>query len=167
MITFEYTKPTSVQQNLQQGELSPKIPRIVSISQVVTEPELVQKSNELEQALENGDFIGELYLFLFSFYFFELCFFLEYCKSKADKTMDQHKRYIWYFLKANFEQCPRAELLSLLGYKIEDVNSRLNDHIRSNLKNEVDNLNDQFSNVSMYNVFFFTSLFSFGTVVLT
>ncbi|KAF5291494.1 hypothetical protein FQR65_LT01806 [Abscondita terminalis] len=101
--------------------------RTVFVSQVITEPELVNKSAQLEQALEYGNFT-------------------EYCRNKADSLMDQHKRNIWYFMKANFEENPRAELLNLLGYKIEDVNNKLNDVI--GIQNNVDGLVDQFSNLN-------------------
>lgn len=70
--------------------------RTVTVSQVITEPELVERSTQLEQVLANGNFS-------------------EYCRQKADETQDQHNRYVWYFLKANFEQDPRSEMLNLLG----------------------------------------------------
>lgn len=47
------------QQNLQPGQQPPSIPRFVNVSQVVTEPELINKSTELEQALEYGNFTGK------------------------------------------------------------------------------------------------------------
>lgn len=72
----------------------------------------------------------------------------EYCINKANATNDQHKRYIWHFLKANFEQNPRVELLNLLGYRIEDVNEKLKQHVGPEVKNNVDGLTDQFSNLN-------------------
>lgn len=68
--------------------------------------------------------------------------YIEYCLNKANATNDQHKKYIWHFLKANFEQNTRAELLNLLGYHIEDINDKLKQHIGENKKNDV-TLNDQ------------------------
>lgn len=73
-------------------------------------------------------------------------FFLiaEYCLNKANATNDQHKKYIWHFLKANFEQNTRAELLNLLGYRIEDVNEKLRQHVGVEEKqNSIDALADQ------------------------
>lgn len=67
----------------------------------------------------------------------------EYCLNKANATNDQHKKYIWHFLKANFEQNTRAELLNLLGYRIEDVNDKLRQHIGGEKTNSVDGLSDQ------------------------
>lgn len=63
---------------------------------MITDEELIKRSNDLETVLAQGNFA-------------------EYCKQKADQTHDQHSRYVWYFLKANFDQNPRAELLNLLG----------------------------------------------------
>lgn len=130
LVTFEHDKEAIAQAtaNIQSGQPG-YISRTVQISQVITEPELVKKSNELEQALECGNFI-------------------EYCLSKADATNDQHKKYIWHFLKANFESNPRAELLNLLGYRIEDVNERLEQFIGKKLGQSVDNITDQFSNLN-------------------
>ncbi|XP_060523111.1 protein transport protein Sec31A isoform X2 [Cylas formicarius] len=116
LITFENDKEkiTLAQQTTQPGQGSPHISRIVQISQVITEPEFIQKSSELEQALESGNFI-------------------EYCLNKSESSNDQHRKYIWHFLKANFDSNPRAEFLNLLGYRIDDVNAKLNEHIGESL----------------------------------
>lgn len=71
-------------------------PHTVNISQVTTEPELVERSTKLEEVLGSGNFI-------------------EYCRQRADEMPDQHNRYVWYFLKANFESSPHTEMLNLLG----------------------------------------------------
>lgn len=73
--------------------------RSVTINQVITEPDLVERSNKLEDVLANGNFV-------------------DFCRQKADETDNQHNRYVWYFLKANFEQDPRSEMLNLLGNEI-------------------------------------------------
>lgn len=41
--------------------------------------------------------------------------FIEYCRQKADEMPDQNGRYLWYFIKANFERNPKEEILNLLG----------------------------------------------------
>lgn len=64
---------------------------------------------------------------------------------KADACDDQHQKYIWHFIRANFEENPRVELLNLLGYKIEDVNNRLNQFTS---KNNVDGLSDKLANLN-------------------
>lgn len=70
--------------------------RSVTINQVITDPELVDRSIRLEQVLAEGTFS-------------------DYCRQKADQTNDQHSRFLWYFLKANFDENPHAEMLNLLG----------------------------------------------------
>lgn len=103
------------------------VARTVFVSQVITEQELVEQSAQLEQALEYGNFT-------------------EYCRNKADSLSDQHKRNIWYFLKANFEADPRGELLNLLGYKKDEINNKLNEIV--GVQANVDGLTDQFNNLN-------------------
>lgn len=74
----------------------------------------------------------------------QLVFFSEYCLNKADEIDNQHKKYVWHFLKANFEQNPRTELLNLLGYSIEDVNNKLKEHVGDILQNNFDDLSNDF-----------------------
>lgn len=57
---------------------------------------------------------------------------------------DQHQKYIWHFIKANFEQNPRVELLNLLGYSIDDVNLKLKDHIGDILQSNYSGLSQDF-----------------------
>lgn len=78
-------------------------PHTVNISQVTTEPELVERSAKLEEVLGNGNFV-------------------EYCRQRADEVSDQHNRYVWYFLKANFESNPHTEMLNLLGKSMHSLN---------------------------------------------
>lgn len=77
--------------------------KTINISQVTTEPVLVEKAKALEKSLSEANFI-------------------EYCRQKADEMPDQNGRYLWYFIKANFERNPKEEILNLLGkclyYKI-------------------------------------------------
>lgn len=70
--------------------------RTVTVNQVITDLELVDRSNRLEKVLAEGTFV-------------------DYCRQKADQSNDQHSRFLWYFLKANFEEDPHAEMLNLLG----------------------------------------------------
>lgn len=58
LISFSVDKEAEAQalQNVQPGQPAPYVSRTVEISQVVTEPEFVQKSAQLERALESGDF---------------------------------------------------------------------------------------------------------------
>ncbi|CAH0563613.1 unnamed protein product [Brassicogethes aeneus] len=127
LITFEHDKNLilNAQQNLQPGQQTPKISRSVQISQVITEADFVKKSVELEKAVEYGNFT-------------------EYCSGKADSISDQHQKYVWHFLRAQFEPNSRAELLNLLGYKIEDINNTLNLAV-GKTANSVDQLSDDFA----------------------
>lgn len=68
----------------------------VQVSQVVTEPELVERANALERSLTEANYV-------------------EYCRERADQMSDQNGRYLWYFIKANFELNPKEEMLNLLG----------------------------------------------------
>lgn len=72
--------------------------RNVHVKHLITEPKLIERSTQLENVLSNGNFA-------------------DFCRQKADEMSDQHNRYVWYFLKANFEQDPRGEMLNLLGKK--------------------------------------------------
>ncbi|XP_055625156.1 protein transport protein Sec31A isoform X2 [Toxorhynchites rutilus septentrionalis] len=91
--------------------------RSVIVNQVITDPELVERSNRLEQVLAEGNFS-------------------EYCRQKADQTNDQHSRFLWYFLKANFEEDPRNEMLNLLGYHKEDMMNKYKKYTDSGKQEE-------------------------------
>lgn len=66
------------------------------MEQLTTEPGVVERANALETSLSEANYA-------------------EYCRVRADKSTDQHGRYIWYFIKANFELNPKEEMLNLLG----------------------------------------------------
>lgn len=85
--------------------------RQIAISQVVTDLELIERSTQLEEALAQRNFV-------------------EYCRLKADESPDQHTRYVWYFIKANFEENPRAEMLNLLGYQTDDITAKFAQYIK-------------------------------------
>lgn len=61
LISFETDKAAIAQalQNLQPGQQPPPVHRTVQVSQVITEPDFVKKSNELEKSLEHGNFTGK------------------------------------------------------------------------------------------------------------
>ncbi|XP_035792050.1 protein transport protein Sec31A-like isoform X2 [Anopheles albimanus] len=110
--------------------------RTVTVNQVITDPELVQRSNQLEQALADGNFV-------------------DYCRQKADQTADQHSRLLWYFLKANFEADPHSEMLNLLGYETGDMASKFKKYVVDSgneneqpASNPVDGLSDQMAGLS-------------------
>ncbi|XP_037815567.1 protein transport protein Sec31A isoform X2 [Lucilia sericata] len=84
--------------------------KTINISQVTTEPVLVEKAKALEKSLSEANFI-------------------EYCRQKADEMTDQNGRYLWYFIKANFERNPKEEILNLLGFNKEDIDSKFSKYV--------------------------------------
>nr|CAD7574751.1 unnamed protein product [Timema californicum] len=81
--------------------------RLVYVSQVVTETDLISRSAQLEQALQYSQFS-------------------DYCQSKASEARTTHEQSLWTFLSAHFEPNPRAEILALLGFNTQDVLDKLN-----------------------------------------
>ncbi|GFQ92555.1 protein transport protein Sec31A [Trichonephila clavata] len=112
----------------QAGDYAP--PRLVHISQVVTEPEILKKSEKLESSLSNGNLI-------------------EFCQSKSDASQTEQERITWNFLQATFNSAPRSQMLSLLGYNYEKVVSEINMILKSKgFEPDTKDLNDEFSNLT-------------------
>jgi protein transport protein SEC31 len=78
----------------------------VYVSQVVTEPELMVRSNQLETVLQYGQYS-------------------DFCQAKIASSTASHERAVWNFLRASFETNSRAEFLSLLGFKPDEINSKV------------------------------------------
>ena len=74
LISFEDVKVPAGQQQQQQ------VSRQVHISQVITEPDLVSRSNQLEAALANNQFA-------------------EFCALKISNSKNEMEENIWSFLK--------------------------------------------------------------------
>ena len=70
-MTFESGKPQQPQQPVQ---------RLVSISQVITEQQLIERSSQLEQTLVNAQYA-------------------EFCNLKIANSKDPVEENIWNFLK--------------------------------------------------------------------
>ncbi|XP_047031884.1 protein transport protein Sec31A isoform X1 [Helicoverpa zea] len=88
--------------------------KLVHISQVVSEPEIVEKATELDAVLEaslshDPSAIERL---------------AEYCRQKGDEATDQNERYTWFFLRANFLPTFSSEVLNLLGFKQDEIISK-------------------------------------------
>jgi protein transport protein SEC31 len=79
---------------------------MVFVSQVVTEHELIADSNQLETALQHGQYS-------------------EFCEAKISSSTTPHERSVWNFLRASFQTNTRAELLSLLGFKSDEINNKV------------------------------------------
>ncbi|XP_031840951.2 COPII coat complex component secretory 31 isoform X1 [Nomia melanderi] len=101
--------------------------RTVIISQVITQPELIQRSNELEEVLKTEQYS-------------------DYCKGKAEKTTDVHRKKIWNCVGAYFGENVTKEILELLGYNVETMNNKLNQFVPqediNSITEGVDNLNN-------------------------
>jgi protein transport protein SEC31 len=104
LVSFESIKSASGQQH------SPALPA-VTISQVVTETELVARSLQLEQTLVTGRYT-------------------EFCDSKIASSKDEMEATIWSFLKVNFEADSRQHYLNLLGYSQSTVRNKVNEAMR-------------------------------------
>nr|XP_056711148.1 protein transport protein Sec31A isoform X3 [Euleptes europaea] len=99
LVTFENTKPQ------QQGAEPP--PRYhVYVSQVVTEKEFLNRSDQLQEAVRAEAFVV-------------------YCQKKIDAAKNNFERNVWSFLKVHFEENSRGKYLELLGYKREDLGKKI------------------------------------------
>ncbi|XP_072165070.1 protein transport protein Sec31A-like [Diadema setosum] len=98
LITFTSPKMPSQQQQQQTAPVS----RPVHISQVVTETDLINRSNSLEDALSRGSFT-------------------EFCNGKIKQSHSELDTQIWKFLKVNFEKEPRSHFVSLLGHDAHEL----------------------------------------------
>lgn len=82
----------------------------VFVSQVVTEHELIAHSNQLETALQYGQYS-------------------EFCEAKISSSTTPHERSVWNFVHASFKTNTRADLLSLLGFKSDEINNKLGRYV--------------------------------------
>ncbi|XP_014223575.1 protein transport protein Sec31A [Trichogramma pretiosum] len=101
--------------------------RRVYVSQVITNPDLIQRSNELEAAVKTGQFS-------------------DFCKGKADNAKDEHTRKVWNCIGAYFGENVSQELLELLGFELESMNNKLNQFVPhpeiENVTKGIENLNN-------------------------
>ncbi|XP_034563318.1 protein transport protein Sec31A isoform X1 [Notolabrus celidotus] len=99
LITFENPKPPPVQ--------SPQpVPRQVFVSQVTTETEFLQRSRELQAALQSGSFNN-------------------YCQAKIQNAKSDAEQDIWKFLLVNFEDEARIKFLRLLGFSKDELEKKI------------------------------------------
>lgn len=72
-------------------------PKSVSIQQIVTESELIERSNKLETVLASGNF-------------------KEYCTDKYNQIKgDEHSEYVWRLLSALFDGNSQADMVDVFG----------------------------------------------------
>ncbi|XP_048027022.1 protein transport protein Sec31A isoform X2 [Megalobrama amblycephala] len=91
---------------------------VVHVSQVVTETDFIDRSNQLQATLNAGNF-------------------LEYCQTKIEAAQNEFEKTIWSFLKVNFEEDARGKYLELLGYKKEELALKIASAIEGNCKSDV------------------------------
>ncbi|XP_073093501.1 protein transport protein Sec31A isoform X21 [Manis javanica] len=99
LVTFENVKMQSQQGGEQQQHC-------VFISQVVTEKEFLNRSDQLQQVVQSQGFVS-------------------YCQKKIDVSQTEFERNVWSFLKVNFEDDSREKYLELLGYRKEDLGKKI------------------------------------------
>ncbi|XP_034939412.1 protein transport protein Sec31A [Chelonus insularis] len=91
-----------------ESEGAPK--KRVIVSQVIINPDMVQCSHTLENALKSEQF-------------------LDYCKSKVDNAANDYQKKIWNFVGAYFNDNVTQTFLDLLGYNIPILNDKLKQYI--------------------------------------
>ncbi|XP_078532310.1 protein transport protein Sec31A isoform X16 [Lissotriton helveticus] len=101
LVTFENEKPPQQQhsQTVQQHFH-------VYVSQVVTEKEFLNRSDQLQEVVCKGGFA-------------------EYCQKKVEASQTDFEKNVWSFLKVNFEEDSRGKYLELLGYKKEELGQKI------------------------------------------
>ncbi|XP_026798429.2 protein transport protein Sec31A isoform X3 [Pangasianodon hypophthalmus] len=114
LVSLENIKPTPQQ---------PQQPmaHVVHISQVVTDTDFLDRSNQLQATLTAGSFV-------------------EFCQRKIEAAQNEFEKTIWGFLKVHFEDDARGKYLDLLGYKKEELALKIASALeRKDLKSDEDN----------------------------
>ncbi|XP_071250675.1 protein transport protein Sec31A-like isoform X3 [Salvelinus alpinus] len=109
LITFESPKAP-----VQSPQPVP-VPRQVFVSQVTTETELLQRSRELQAALQSGSLS-------------------DYCQAKIHKAPTDSEQDIWKFLLVNFEDEARVKFLRLLGFSKVDLERKISTCLGKNVQ---------------------------------
>ncbi|XP_032675086.1 protein transport protein Sec31A isoform X2 [Odontomachus brunneus] len=92
--------------------------RTVIISQVITQPSLIQRSNNLEETLKTAQYS-------------------DYCQGKIDRSPDEHVKKIWSCVHAYFGENVTKNILELLGYNIDIMNNKLNQYVPQDDMNSI------------------------------
>uniref|UniRef100_A0A9J7YMC7 Protein transport protein Sec31A n=1 Tax=Cyprinus carpio carpio TaxID=630221 RepID=A0A9J7YMC7_CYPCA len=99
LVTFENPSVAPQQQ---------PIARQVQVSQVTTETEFLQRSAELQAALQSGSFTS-------------------FCHDKIRSAPSDAEQDIWRFLTVNFEDEARVKFLRLLGFSKDELQRKVSD----------------------------------------
>ncbi|XP_054679624.1 protein transport protein Sec31A isoform X19 [Grus americana] len=100
LVTFENAK------SQQQPGVEQQQRHHVYVSQVVTEKEFLDRSTQLQEAVQSEGFVS-------------------YCQKKIDMAQADFEKNVWAFLKVNFEEDSRVKYLELLGYKKDDLRKKI------------------------------------------
>lgn len=87
--------------------------RQVIVSQVITNTDMIKRSNDLEMALKNEQFT-------------------DYCQNKIDNSSDEQLKKIWSYVGAYFKEDVTRTFLDLLGYDVSAINDKLTQHVSQN-----------------------------------
>ncbi|CAL8302888.1 unnamed protein product [Lota lota] len=90
-------------------------PRQVFMSQVTTETEFLQRSRELQAALQAGTFV-------------------HYCQAKIQSAPCDAEQDIWKFLMVNFEDEARVKFLRLLGFSKDELERKISKCLGKNFQ---------------------------------
>uniref|UniRef100_A0A3Q4BG18 Protein transport protein Sec31A n=1 Tax=Mola mola TaxID=94237 RepID=A0A3Q4BG18_MOLML len=108
LLTFENPKLPPVQ--------SPQpVPRQVFVSQVTTETDFLQRSRDLQSALQSGSFNS-------------------YCQAKIQNAKSDAEQDIWKFLLVNFEDEARIKFLKLLGFSKDELEKKISKCLGKNFQ---------------------------------
>ncbi|XP_051764063.1 protein transport protein Sec31A isoform X7 [Ctenopharyngodon idella] len=121
LVTLDNIKP-SAQQPQQTSA------HVVHVSQVVTETDFLDRSNQLQATLNAGNF-------------------LDYCQTKIEAAQNEFEKTIWSFLKVNFEEDARGKYLEILGYKKEELALKIASALEGNCKSDAANVVEEKSPV--------------------
>ncbi|XDV53757.1 hypothetical protein PO909_022183 [Leuciscus waleckii] len=110
LVTLDNIKPSAHQPQQTSAH-------VVHVSQVVTETDFLDRSNQLQATLTAGNF-------------------LQYCQTKIEAAQNEFEKTIWSFLKVNFEEDARRKYLELLGYKKEELTLKIASALEENCKTE-------------------------------
>ncbi|KAM9541026.1 LOW QUALITY PROTEIN: protein transport protein Sec31A-like [Salvelinus alpinus] len=95
-------------ENIKPSPQHPQQPtaHVVHVSQVITETTFLERSAQLQATLAAGSFT-------------------DFCQEKIDAAQNEFDKTVWSFLKVNFENDSRGKYLELLGYKKEELASKI------------------------------------------
>lgn len=106
LVTFE---------NPKQQQSAQPLPLHVYVSQVTTETEFLERSAELQAALQSGSFSS-------------------YCQKKMMSAPSDAEQDIWRFLMVNFEDEARVKFLKLLGFSKDELQKKISACLGRNLQ---------------------------------